>query len=155
MGRDSYNPDYYRMKENTSNLTFAVEGLTMPEIDVRDITQVMERIKLYLERCDVEFQEPGVAGMCVWLGITTERWNNWLSGAEFPHTHQKACERIMTLFESQIEQQLRQGTINPVTGMFLLKSQFNYVDTPKPKKARKQSVVRDLPLTDILKIAKK
>lgn len=156
MKRKSFDESYYRVKDNvTSELSFAVEGLTQPDIDVADITQVIERIKLYFERCDQTFQEPGVAGLCLWLGITTERWKDWCSGAEFNTTHRKYCERVMTLLESRLETRMTEGKVNPVTAMFLLKSQFGYVDTPTPKKSQKQTVVREMPLGEILKLAQK
>lgn len=155
MAEESFNPKYYRMREKSSDLSFAVEGISLPEIDESNIAEVMERVKYYFERCDAEFQEPGVAGMCLWLGITTERWKQWCEGAEYATTHQQACERIMTLLESRIEGQMINGKINPVTAMFLLKSQFGYVDTPRPKKAGKKNILREMPMAEVLKLAQK
>lgn len=154
MARD-FNEEYYRVSDKLSDLGFAVEGISLPEIDVSDIQCVMERIKYYLERCDTERQEPGVAGMCLWLGITTEQWGEWCDGAEFQTTHQKPCQRVMTLLESRLEGQMLNGKINPVTAMFLLKSQFGYVDTPKPKKSGKKNILREMPMAEVLRIAQK
>ena len=99
--------------------------------------------------------EPGVAGLCVWLGITTERWKDWVDGLEFNTTHRKYCEKIMTLLESRLEEQMLQGKINPVTAMFLLKSQHGYIDTPAPKKAQKRQVIKEMPVGEILRLLKK
>lgn len=155
MAKESYDPRYYRQRERMSDLAFGVEGLTMPEIDVSNIKDVMERTSLYFNRCDEEFQEPGVAGLCLWLGITSERWKSWVDGAEFNATHRVFCERVMTLLESRLEEQMIQGKINPVTAMFLLKSQHGYVDTPQPKRSQKRQSIKEMPVTDILKLISK
>lgn len=155
MAKESYDPRYYRQRERLSDLAFGVEGLTMPEIDVSNIKDVMERTSLYFKRCDEEFQEPGVAGLCLWLGITSERWKSWVDGAEFNATHRVFCERVMTLLESRLEEQMIQGKINPVTAMFLLKSQHGYVDTPQPKRSQKRQSIKEMPVTDILKLISK
>ena len=153
--RQSFDPNYYKVRETKSDLMFAVEGLTLPEIDLTDINAVMERIVQYFTACDENFKEPGVAGMCLWLGITSERWRHSCDGVEFNSTHRKSCERVMTLLESRIEEQMLQNKVNPVTAMFLLKSQFGYVDTPKPKKSQKRSAVKELPIGDVLRLAAK
>ncbi len=159
MKKDDFDPKYYGRRfggvEHMSDLSFGVEGLSQPEIDVSNIKAVMERVSLYFQRCDEEFQEPGVAGMCLWLGITTERWKSWVDGAEFNATHRIFCERVMTLLESRLEEQMVQGKINPVTAMFLLKSQHGYIDTPQPKKAQKRQVIKEMPVNDILKLISK
>lgn len=153
--RESYDAKYYGRRERISDLAFAVEGLSLPEIDYSSIEQVMIRVSLYFQRCEEEFMEPGVAGLCVWLGITTERWKDWVDGLEFNTTHRKYCEKIMTLLESRLEEQMLQGKINPVTAMFLLKSQHGYIDTPAPKKAQKRQVIKEMPVGEILRLLKK
>lgn len=144
---------YVKDKKKRSDLEFSVEGLKLPVIDYSNIEEVSERAGLYFSRCADELMQPGVAGLCVWLGITTERWSDWVTGREFSNTHKAFCERIMTLLEANIESNMVNGQINPVTAMFLLKSQFGYIDTPQAKKNIKPSAVRELPIQDLLKLA--
>ena len=152
----SFNKKYYssylKDKKGTE-LDFAVEGLLLPQIDVTNIEEIADRSALYFKRCSEEVQQPGVAGLCVWLGITTERWSDWCTGREFGNTHKPYCERIMTLLEANIESSMMNGQINPVTAMFLLKSQFGYIDTPQIKKNVKPSVLREMPIQELLKLA--
>lgn len=157
MKKQDFDPRYYGKKYATTmtELEFSIEGLNMPAIDPANIGQVMDRSSLYFQRCNEEMQEPGVAGLCVWLGITTERWKMWVDGAEYGGTHRNFCERIMTLLEARLEGAMMRGEINPVTAMFLLKTQHNYNDTPAPKKAHKQQVIKDMPVSDILKLINK
>ena len=149
----SFNKKYYGYKSKTAELDLAVEGLMQEPINPADIEQVTERAALYFKRCSELEENPGVAGLCVWLGITTERWSDWCAGREFANTHKIYCERLMTVLEANIEARMQSGAINPVTAMFLLKTQFGYIDTPQIKKTVKPTSIRELPIQDLLRIA--
>lgn len=151
----SYNAKYYNYKNKGSDLDIVIEGLQQGRINETDIEQVAERAALYFARCSEENSAPGVAGLCVWLGITTEKWSDWVAGREYASTHKRYCEQIMTMLEANIEARMQAGEINPVTAMFLLKTQFGYIDTPQIKKTVRPSVIKDLALSDLLKIAEK
>lgn len=149
----SFNKKYYGYESKTAELDLSIEGLMQEPINEADIEQVTERAGQYFKRCSEQEKNPGVAGLCVWLGITTERWSDWVAGREFASTHKRACERIMTLLESTIEARMQNGELNPVTAMFLLKTQFGYIDTPQVKNSVKPTAIRDLPIQELLRLA--
>ena len=148
-----YNNEYYRTKQTKkTGLEFNLQSMNLPELDLDDIEQVSDRASLYFTMCVQEKQRAGIVGLCLWLGITTEEWESWCNG-EKTRQHQMFACRIRTLLESEIENRMLDNKIPPLTGMFLLKSQYGYDDSPKKKKEVNKTAVHELPLAEILRLA--
>lgn len=139
--------------ENRAALDFSLEGMLLEPIDVADVQQVVDRCSLYFRRCSEEGLRPGVAAMCVWLGIPRQRWQGWCSGAEYRGSHYAVCNKINGIFEAQMEAYVQTGKINPVSGIFLMKNNYGYTDeTPTPKDG-KESAVEEVSMKEILQLA--
>ena len=104
------------------NLNF----MTLPKIDASDRKQVEERIMYYFRTCIEQDIKPGVAGLCLALGISRQTWQVW--GAGKARDYKDIVERSRLLMESILEQYMLNGKINPVTGIFMLKNHFGYRD---------------------------
>lgn len=122
--------------DNTKITLFNLKLSQLPKVDTESREQVEERILQYFQNCIEEDVKPGVAGLCLALGISRQAWNLWGHGKFRDYTDIVARTKI--LMESIMEQYALQQKINPVTAIFLMKSQFGYVDksevviTPNP-----------------------
>jgi len=105
-----------------------MELLKLPEINRDNIEEVEERIYLYFEKCIENDVKPGVAGLCLALGITRQAWSMWGAGERRNPEYQELVRKTRLVMESIMEQYMLQGKINPVTGIFLLKNNFGYKD---------------------------
>ena len=100
----------------------------LPEINCDNIEEVEERVQLYFEKCIEDDVKPGVAGLCLSLGISRQAWSQWGTGRRRSKEYQDLVYRTRLVMESIMEQYMLQGKINPVTGIFLLKNNFGYKD---------------------------
>ena len=164
--KKDYSSDYYgkRFQKNGSKalaeggdnrdyLNFALEGLTQPPINISDIQEVTDRCSLYFQRCADEGLKPGIANMCVWLGISRAEWQKWCSGAKWKTTHQKVCNAINQVFDAQMESYMQNGKINPVSAIFLMKNNFGYVNDAEKPAETKDTTIQERSYEDILKLA--
>lgn len=109
-------------KLTLQNLNF----MTLPEIDRGDRKQVEDRIMYYFQTCIEQDIKPGMAGLCLALGISRKTWCLWGQGRS--RDYADLVEKSRLLMESIMEQYMLNGKINPVTGIFLLKNNFGYSD---------------------------
>lgn len=105
---------------------FNFQWYSLSKVDTGNREQVEGRIVDYFKACIESDMRPGVAGLCAALGIGRTTWYDWWQGNK--RDYKDLAERIRTAMESITEQYMLQGKINPVTGIFLLKNHFGYVD---------------------------
>lgn len=115
---------------NAKFVRMAVASLKLPPIDIRDSYQIADRCMRYLEDCVKDTIKPTVAGLCLYLGITTKTWANWQHGLTEFNTpeYMAVIQKIVSLFNSVLEQQLVDSELAPISGIFLLKNHFGYQD---------------------------
>lgn len=109
-------------KLTVQNLHF----MTLPEVDRNDRKQVEDRIMYYFQTCIEQDIKPGMAGLCLALGISRQTWSMWGQGKN--RDYADLVEKSRMMMESIMEQYMLNGKINPVTGIFLLKNNFGYAD---------------------------
>ncbi len=100
--------------------------MSQPRVNTNDRKQIEDRIIWYFETCMKNDVRPGVAGLCLALGITRQCWQVWGSGAY--RDYKDLVERTRSVMESILEQYSLQGKINPVTAIFFFKNHFGYKD---------------------------
>lgn len=105
---------------------FSFQWCSMPPVDTANREQVERRIAEYFNACIEQDMRPGVAGLCAALGISRTTWYYW--GTNERRDYKDLIERTKAVMEGITEQYMLQGKINPVTGIFLLKNHFGYVD---------------------------
>ncbi|MCD8189498.1 MAG: DNA-packaging protein [Clostridiales bacterium] len=109
--------------DNAKITLFNMKLMGLPPIDRGDREQVENRIIEYFEMCIDEDMKPGTAGLCLSLGITRQAWQMWGSGKHRPG-YEDLVEKSRLVMESIMECYMLNGKINPVTGIFLMKSSF-------------------------------
>lgn len=110
--------------DNTRYLRNALASFNLPPIDIKDAEQVRERVGWYFNNCLDNDAKPGVAGLCNALGITRMTFFNWQNGRHTTKEHQAIASKAKSIIEELYEQYMSNGKINPVSGIFLMKNNF-------------------------------
>ena len=112
--------------DNSRYLKHALESVNLPPIDIRDAKAVEERVKWYFNHCIDNDMKPGVTGLCNALGISRMTFNNWEQGRKITRgEHTVIMQRAKNIIEEIMEQYMMNGKINPVSGIFLMKNNFD------------------------------
>lgn len=105
---------------------YSLRVAALPKINVADKDAVIDRVYEYFELCIELDMRPGVAGLCLALGICANTWDNWGVGAT--RDYQDMVAKVRAIMLCDIEQLMEQGKINPVPGIFLMKNFHGMVD---------------------------
>lgn len=104
----------------------------MPKIDCNDISQLTERIDLYFSLCSQNDIFPSVSGFAFSLGIDRQLLWYWLNNPGNCAIKNSECfdiiKKVYRLINTQYEDMMNTGKINPVSGIFLMKNNFGYKD---------------------------
>jgi hypothetical protein len=114
--------------DNSKYIRHALATLNLPPIDVADPAQVENRISWYFEHCVSNDMKPTVKGFCNALGVHRDTIHAWRTGEYRAGTHQAIILKAYNLLEEMWENYMLNGKINPVSGIFLGKNNFGYVD---------------------------
>lgn len=114
--------------DNSKYLRHAMATKNMPPIDIADVRQVEERLQWYFDHCAEDDMKPTVTGFCNSLGITRQTLLNWKTGVHRSDSHQAVILKAYGLLEELWENYMQNGKINPVSGIFLGKNNFSYLD---------------------------
>lgn len=114
--------------KNTQFIRFALEGYNLPPVDISDPVQVEERINYYFLRCAQEDHKPGTMGLCNYLGISRNTWNEWVNGVCRASTHADIAKRAHDFLVALWEDYMQNGQINPVSGIFIGKNFYSMQD---------------------------
>lgn len=111
--------------DNSRYIRHALANLSMPPIDISDPVQVSNRIDWYFTHCFDCDMKPTVSGFCNSLGITRQTLMTWKQGRFREDTHQAMILRAYRIMEELWENYMLNGKVNPVSGIFLGKNQFD------------------------------
>ncbi len=125
--QDMYHNPKLKKGDNTRFLRHALTAVKLPPIDISDATQVEERVNWYFQHCLDNDMKPGVTGLCNALGISRMTFNNWEQGRKgaIRGKHMEIMQRAKSIIEEMMEQYMMNGKINPVSGIFLMKNNFD------------------------------
>ena len=117
--------------ENTKFLTHDIKLVSLPSVDVNNIDDVNERIKLYFQVCADDDIKPSIASLGLAFNVSRFVLYDWINGrnetiknAECVH----AIKNAYNLINSYYEHCMNNGKINPVAGIFLMKNNMGYKD---------------------------
>ena len=122
--------------DNTKFLMANIELMNMPDIDIKDVVQVEQRINDYFKLYAKHDMKPTVAGLAMALGMDRRRLWEIKTGAlvggqgkqHLPPEVLDSIKKAYFLMENLWETYMNSGKINPVSGIFLGKNNFGYLD---------------------------
>lgn len=114
---------------NRRVLKNAMEAWKRPKVDTKDPQAIAQRIEEYLNYCAEQDITPGVAGCASWLGVhynTLQAWNTGMRGSP---EHQAVAAKFYGLVQNVWEQNMNEGIIDKISGIFYGKAFFGLRDT--------------------------
>lgn len=123
--------------DNSRFLGFTMAVGNLPEIDIRNIGQVQERIQTYFTMCYENDMKPAVSGLALALGISRQMLWSIKTGQPFtgrgyvanvPNEVANSIKKGYDFMENLWENYMQNGKINPVSGIFLGKNNYGYQD---------------------------
>ena len=123
--------------DNAKYLMVSLELANLPDIDMRDVEQVKNRINDYFRIHAENDMKPTVAGLGLALNgmdrrrlweIKTDTTSSTVWVNELPTPVKDAIKKAYKIMENQWENYMSNGKINPVSGIFLGKNNFGYQD---------------------------
>ena len=109
-------------------LTHNLKAMNLPPIDLDDKEQVAQRIAEYFDLCIQDDVKPGVAGLCLSLGIDRKTWYTWGVGTRRGGKYVDIVMQSRLVMESILETYTLHGQINPIPALFMFKNHFGYAD---------------------------
>ena len=104
----------------------------MNRIDCNDIIQLQTRIEQYFSLCEQDGLFPTISGFAFAIGIDRKTLWYWLANPNNCSIKKPECfdtiKRTYDLINTQYENMMNTGKINPVSGIFLMKNNFGYKD---------------------------
>lgn len=130
MGRKS---NYYSEPKpegtNRRVLENALAPWTKERVDVKDPAAIEKRISDYLQYCMDKDIAPSAVGCANWLGITEQTLKAWYTGYSGTVEHQRVASQLYMVLQDVWSQNMTEGNINPVSGIFMGKAFYGYKDT--------------------------
>lgn len=118
--------------DNTRYVIFGMAIYNMEPIDINDAVQVHNRINEYFMLCADHDMKPGVANLSMALGIDRQRLLDIVNDAEarsnVPAATRVVIKKAHAYMGSYWESLMQNGKINPASGIFLGKNNFQYRD---------------------------
>lgn len=123
--------------DNTKFLTVSMKVASLPKIDMRDPEAVGARLREYFTIYAENDMKPTVAGMA--MAFSWSRQQLWAvahdkptggggSYSKLPKESADVIKKAYQIMENMWENYMSNGKINPVSGIFLGKNNFGYVD---------------------------
>lgn len=110
----------------------AIELNNWPKIDIDSNEEVDKRINEYWMFCAENDTRPSVAGLGLALGVTRKTIHAWRTEASRAGSgRSNLIKKAMSILEFLWEEYMQSGKINPASGCFLGKNNFDYHDENK------------------------
>lgn len=114
---------------NSRIIANALTSWNLAKVDTKNPEAVKERVLEYLSYCQDSDVPPSVAGCASWLGVHITTLENWYTGKVNLPEHQKIMTMFYSIMQTIWAQDMHEGNINPVAGIFMGKVFYGYKDT--------------------------
>ena len=118
--------------ENSKYLKHNLAMFDWKKPDMRDETQVVQRILDYFQLCADNDMKPSVAGMALAFDVDRHMIYEWANGGkgskQLSDYSVAALKKAYKILNAQMEDYMQNGKINPVAGIFLMKNNMGYKD---------------------------
>ena len=121
----------------TKYLNLNTELFNLPDIDMRNPDEVVTRLNEYFNIYAKYDTKPTVAGMATALGMSRQNLYSIVNGNDtggygyknsLPRAIADIIKKAYILLENMHESYMMDGKVNPVTGIFMAKNHYDYVD---------------------------
>ena len=114
---------------NREVIANALASWKMPRVDTKDPQAIEQRISDYIQHCMDSDVPPSVAGCANWLGVTVPAMSYWYQGVKGTPEHQRVVSNFYGFLQEVWAQDMHDGNVNPVAGIFTGKVFFGYKDS--------------------------
>jgi len=121
--------------DNSKALAVIMQFNNLPVVDLNDPKQVEERVNLYMQMCYDNDYKPTVSSLAAVLGFNRRSLIAIVSGENIggawqnlPTSSLLIIKKAYSSMEQLWESYMQNGKINPVSGIFLAKNNYGYVD---------------------------
>lgn len=121
--------------DNSKALGVIMQFNNLPVVDLNNSEQVKERVNLYMQMCYENDFKPTVASLAAVLGFDRRSLIALVSGENIggawknlPTSSLLIIKKAYSSMEQLWESYMQNGKINPVSGIFLAKNNYGYVD---------------------------
>lgn len=130
--KDLSERDLKKFGSNAMAIAMSRELLNWYKIDLLNVEEVKQRIDDYFALMEKYDSKPLVSALATALGMGREKLQNIARGLDTTNTVSKESKEKIAeayrLLEDNWEFSFVNGTINPVTGIFMAKNNFGYRD---------------------------
>ena len=121
----------------TRYINLNAELYNLPDIDTRNHDEVLNRLNEYFNIFAKYDTKPTVAGMAMALGMSRQNLYSIVNGNDsggngyknnLPRAITDTIKKAYILLENLHENYMMDGKVNPVTGIFMAKNHYGYVD---------------------------
>lgn len=121
----------------TKYLNLNTEIFNLPDIDLRNLDDVSNRLNEYFNIYAKYDTKPTVAGMAIALGMSRQTLYSIATDSNgggggyknnLPRAVSDCIKKAYVLLENLHENYMMDGKVNPVTGIFMAKNHYGYVD---------------------------
>lgn len=114
---------------NTHYTNYSLEIFSLPDIDTNNADEVWKRTEEYFKLCTKYDFKPNVPSYALALGVSRLTLVSWLrKDVKKPDEVYDILNRVYTVLNAELESYMQDGKVNPVTGIFIAKNNFGYVD---------------------------
>ena len=115
--------------DNTKYINHSLRLAELPKVSMAVTEQVRDRIMEYFKICAEDDMKPSVAGLA--LALDTDRRYLWAIRTEQRGKNPEVVDllkKAVNILDLQMVDYMQNGKINPISGIFLMKNSFGYVD---------------------------
>lgn len=125
--------DFLRLEpgDNQKYLAHSLKMWDWKPVNMSDAEAVEERIVQYLKLCIDDDMKPSVAGLALAFSADRQTYFRWINGLESENVSVQArliLQKAHQTLNTQMEDYMQNGKINPVSGIFLMKNNMGYED---------------------------
>ena len=115
--------------DNTKYISHSLRLANLPKISMQNPKEVERRVNEYFAICCEEDMKPSMAGLALAFGVTRQYvWSllNEVRGKDKEVVD--IIKKAVQILDTQMVDYMQNGKINPVSGIFIMKNAYGYVD---------------------------
>lgn len=100
--------------------------------DLKEPSQIIYACDTYFSICKQDNQKPTMSGLAMALGTNRRTLLKWYNGESRVY-NREIIQQYFDLLETFDELQLKEGKINPIGALFIMKNNYGYTDKTEIK----------------------